>query len=128
MWIKKLMVIDLHNLAFSQKYKNDTLNAIKFQHHDCLSTISTSNMSLLQRTFRATYTQAHIIGFLSFTQPGVWSAIAGLVCILFMISKNPIINHVLGRWWATNSHNCKHSKCHLIRYYVCAITTLCNFS
>lgn len=34
--------------------------------------------SKLYRVYKSTLTQAFIIGFLSFTQPGVWSAISGL--------------------------------------------------
>ncbi|CAH2355238.1 putative notoamide biosynthesis cluster protein O' [[Candida] railenensis] len=37
-----------------------------------------SSPSRLTRIYRATYFQAVLIGFLSFTQPGIWSAIAGL--------------------------------------------------
>ncbi|CCH46319.1 putative membrane protein [Wickerhamomyces ciferrii] len=35
-------------------------------------------VSKFTKIYRATYTQAHIIGFVSFTQPGIWSAIANL--------------------------------------------------
>ncbi|KAH3680765.1 hypothetical protein WICMUC_000116 [Wickerhamomyces mucosus] len=35
-------------------------------------------MSVFKRYFRASLTQAVIIGFVSFTQPGIWSAIANL--------------------------------------------------